>query len=194
MRTYRLSAAGRRLNLALLLGALIIWLFALWSFSSTLGIQYHPAQFWASLQAVVSAGLGVGRVVPALLMLALIIATPLLIANLLFEWTAQYTPTADGLHVRALGTELTYPWAVIEDVRTLDDDHDEPLAAVIVAVDQTDRIAQPLVRALVRLAIGRQRLPLAAGLADRETLIATIRDQAGRPTPGDSLRTADAVR
>jgi hypothetical protein len=183
MRTYRLSAAGRRTNLALLIGALVIWFFALWSLSSTLGIQYAPAQFWASVQAVFSAGLGVGRVVPALLMLALIIATPLLIWNLLVEWTASYTPMPDGLQFTALGVQITYPWATIQSLQSGADDQDEPLDAVIVAVDQTEQIAHPLTRALFRQAFGRTRLPIFAGVADRADLVAAIGAAVGRPDP-----------
>ncbi|NTW04198.1 MAG: hypothetical protein HGA19_23510, partial [Oscillochloris sp.] len=68
MKTYRLSSAGRRTLIVLLVGALLIWAFALWSFTSTLRINLNPAQLWPSLQASLSAGLGVGQVVPALLM------------------------------------------------------------------------------------------------------------------------------
>jgi hypothetical protein len=69
--------------LILLVGALIIWAFALWSFSSTLNVSYNPLLFWSTLSTSFSQGLSVGQVVPALLMLVLIVATPLLIWNLL---------------------------------------------------------------------------------------------------------------
>lgn len=187
MGTYRLSAAGRRVNLALLIGALLIWFFALWSFSSTLGIQYNPAQFWASVQAVFAAGVSVGQVVPALLMLVLIIATPLLIWSLLVEATAHYTPAADGLHVRALGVHILCPWATIQALQAADDDRDEPLDEVICALDPTAQIANPILRALHRLAVGRHRLPIYAGLEHREQLIATIRDQVGLPAPDSTV-------
>ena len=36
MKTYRLSAAGRRTTLVLLVGALLIWAFAIWTLRSTL--------------------------------------------------------------------------------------------------------------------------------------------------------------
>ncbi len=188
MRTYRLSAAGRRLNLTLLIGALLIWFFALWSFSSTLGVQSNPIQFWASLQALFNAGLGVGRVVPALLMLALIIATPLLIWNLLEEWAATYMPTADGLRFTALGIDLTYPWAAIQAVRVVDDDRDEPLDELVFAVDQTGQIPNVVLRALHRQAYGRTRLPIYAGLEDRASLLATVRDHIALPAPHSDVQ------
>jgi hypothetical protein len=183
MGTYRLSAAGRRLNLALLIGALVIWLFALWSFSSTLGISYSPLRFWGSVQAALSAGLGVGQVVPALLMLVLIVATPLLIWNVFAEWSASYTPAADGLQFTALGVDLTYPWSTVAAIRPVDDDHDEPLDEVIFTVDQTPQIANPVLRALQRQAHGRARLLIYAGLEDRDGLIATIRERSALPAP-----------
>ena len=49
MKTYRLSSAGRRTARILLVGALIIWAFALWTFRRTLGISYNPLLFWGSL-------------------------------------------------------------------------------------------------------------------------------------------------
>ena len=69
MKTYRLSSTGRRTALILLVGALIIWAFALWTFRSTLGISYNPVEFWGSLRSSVERGLSISQIVPALLML-----------------------------------------------------------------------------------------------------------------------------
>lgn len=193
MGTYRLSAAGRRLNLALLFGALLIWFFAFWSFSSTLGIQYSPAEFRPSVQAVFTAGLGVGRVVPALLMLALLIATPLLIWSLLVEGTAQYTLDGDGVRFTALGMTLHCPWRAIAALHAVDEDRDEPLDVVICTVDPTEQIANPILRALQRGVVGRNRLPIYAGLEAREQLITTIRDRAGLPAPAAAYPAAESA-
>ena len=54
MKTYRISPSGRRTALILLVGALIIWVFALWTFSSTLGISYNPVAFLGTLRASIA--------------------------------------------------------------------------------------------------------------------------------------------
>lgn len=183
MQTYRLSAAGRRLTLVLLVAALLIWVFAIWSFASTLRISYNPLQLWPSLQQSLADGLGVGQVVPALLMLALIVATPLLIWNLLAEWAAAYTPTPEGLRFETLGVRVTYPWPAIEAIRRADDDAEEPLDELLLAGDYSGQIANPLVRFLHRQAFGATRLPIYAGLEHRDGLIAEIGRQIVTPPP-----------
>lgn len=180
MKTYRLSPAGRRTTLVLLVAALLIWAFAIWSFASTLQVSYHPFKFWPSLQASLAAGLGVGQVVPALLMLALIIATPLLVWNLLSEWVASYTPTAAGLRFESLGVDLLYPWGSIATLVS-DDDEDEPFDELVLTADPRPQIANPVVRLLHRQAYGARRLPIYPGLAERDELIATIRAQLVTP-------------
>jgi hypothetical protein len=179
MKTYRLSAAGRRTTLVLLLGALAIWGFALWSFRSTLNLHANPLYFWYSLSATIDAGLTVGQVVPALLMLVLIVATPLLFWNLLEEWAAGYTPTDEGLRFTSLGIDLTYPWASISDVRPVDEDSDEPMHEVQLSDDHTDQIRNPLLRFLHRQAYGRRKLLIYAGVAERDELLAAIAQRSG---------------
>jgi hypothetical protein len=175
MKTYRLSPVGRRTSLVLLVGALLIWAFALWSFASTLKLSYNPAQLWPTLQASLSSGLGVGQVVPALLMLALIVATPLLIWNLLEEWSAAYTPDDDGLRFDSLGIMITCPWPTVAGLRSVDDDGDEPLDEILLRQDATTQITNPLLRFLHRQAYGRRSLPVYAGLEDRADLLSVIR-------------------
>lgn len=175
MKTYRLSSAGRRNVLVLLVAALLIWAFALWSFASTLRISYNPLQFWASFQESLAQGFGVGQVVPALLMLVLIIATPLLIWALLAEWSAAYTPTAEALRFESFGVRLTCPWTAVRALVRPDADADEPFDELLLDDDPSATIAHPLVRLLHRQACGPGRLPIYPGLEERDELIAEIR-------------------
>ncbi len=183
MKTYRLSSAGRRKTLVLLGAALLIWAFALWSFASTLRISYNPFRFWPTLQESLAQGLGVGQVVPALLMLVLIVATPLLIWALLAEWALAYTPTDDGLRVESLGLRLECPWASVRAVHDSDADRDEPWAEVLLTGEPAVRTAHPLMRFLYRQAWGPGRLPLAPDLEERDELIATIRRSSAMAPP-----------
>jgi len=182
-KTYRLSSSGRRTALILLVGALIIWAFALWTFRSTLGISYNPLQFWSSLRAALQGnqgqGLAISQIVPALLMLVLIVATPLVIWNILEEWAAVYAPTDDGLRFMSLGIDLTYPWSGIGAIRRVDEDSDEPIDELLLREDYTGQIHNPLLRFLHGQAYGRTKLPLYAGLQDRDELLAEICQRAG---------------
>lgn len=193
MKTYRLSPSGRRTALILLIGALIIWAFALWSFRSTLGISYNPLAFWGSLRASIERGLGVGEVVPALLMLVLIVATPLVVWNILEEWDAAYTPSEEGLQFSSLGVRVTYPWDGIRAVRPVDEESDEPMDELVLAEDYTAQIKNPLLRFLHRQAYGRTKLPLYAGLDGREELLAEIRRRAAldAAVPADAQAPAE---
>ncbi|HET9223254.1 MAG TPA: hypothetical protein VFO07_12160 [Roseiflexaceae bacterium] len=193
MKTYRLSPSGRRTALILLVGALIIWAFALWTFRRTLGISYNPLLFWSSLRAAIEGqngqGLSIGQIVPALLMLVLIVATPLVIWNILEEWAAAYTPTDAGLRFASLGVDLTYPWVGIGAICRVDDDADEPLDELLLREDYTRQIRNPLLRFLHGQAYGRTKLPLYAGLQDRDELINEIRQRASLADESQEPRT-----
>ena len=186
MKTYRISPAGRRTALILLIGALIIWAFALWTFRTTLGISYNPIEFWGTLRQTVDTGLSIGQIVPALLMLVLIIATPLVIWNILEEWAAAYTLAEDGLRFSSLGLDLTYPWAGISAIQRVDEDSDEPVDEVVLKEDYTRQIRNPVLRFLHSQAYGRTKLPLYAGLGNREELLEEIRRRAGLDEPADN--------
>jgi hypothetical protein len=179
MKTYHLSATGRRLTLILLVSALAIWGFALWSLRSTLNLSYNPLEFWGTLSASLAQGLTIGQAVPALLMLVLIVATPLLFWNVLEEWAASYTPTDEGLRFASLGISLVYPWESIEAVRRVDDDSDDPFDEVLLREDHTGQIGDPLLRWLHGQAYGRRTLPIYAGIAERNQLLAEIKQRAG---------------
>jgi hypothetical protein len=179
MKTYRLSSSGRRTALILLIGALIVWAFALWTFRSTLGISYNPIEFWGTLRQSVEQGLTISQIVPALLMLMLIVATPLVIWNILEEWSAAYTPGGDGLRFESLGIALTYPWQAVTGMRRVDEDSDEPVDEIVLAEDFTRQIRNPVLRFLHRQAYGRTRLPIYAGLENRDGLLDDIRAHAG---------------
>ena len=178
MKTYRITPSGRRTALILLVGALIIWIFALWTFGSTLGIGYNPVAFWGTLRASIEQGLSISQIVPALLMLVLIVATPLVIWNICEELAAAYTPAEDGLRFIALGVKLSLPWAGISAIRRVDEDSDEPMDELILREDYTSQIRNPLLRFLHAQAYGRTKLPIYAGVADRDDLLAAIREHA----------------
>jgi hypothetical protein len=179
MKSYRLSSAGRRTALILLVSALIIWAFALWTFRSTLGSSDNPqTSFWSAFQANIAQGLSIGQIVPALLMLVLIVATPLVVWNVLEEWAAVYTVTDAGLRFESLGVDVLYPWLGIVGVRRQDDDAAEPVDELVLNSDYTNQIRNPLLRFLHGQAYGRQRLPIYAGLEQRDDLLHEIRARA----------------
>jgi hypothetical protein len=182
MKTYRISSSGRRTAIILLVGALIIWAFALWTFRSTLGLGFNPIAFWGALRSSVEGengqGLSISQIVPALLMLVLIVATPLVVWNILEEWAAAYTPAEDGLRFSSLGIALTYPWAGIGAIRRVDEDSDEPMDELLLKEDYTRQIRNPVLRFLHAQAYGRTKLPLYAGLEDRDELLGEIRQRA----------------
>ena len=184
MHTYRLSRSGRRTTLILLVGALMIWAFALWTLRSTLNISYNPFLFVSSLQTTLAQGLTVAQVVPAILMIVLIVATPLVIWNLLEEWAASFTPTEQGLQFESLGVRLVYPWSGLVGVRRVDDDDDEPIDELLFDADYTRAIANPLVRFLHGQAYGRTKLPIYAGLEERDALLQVIAERAGQAFQG----------
>src|SRR6476661_8411326 len=122
MKTYRISSSGRRTALILLVGALIIWVFALWTFGSTLGVSASPIAFWGTLRASIEQGLSI---------------SPLVIWNICEELTAAYTPTEGGLRFVALGVKLIVPWVGISDIHRVDEDSDEPMDELILREDYT---------------------------------------------------------
>lgn len=173
---FRQSRSGRQTALLLLVGALVLWVFALWMFGSTLELSLH--HLVSSVNELLARKLSFARAVPAFLMLVLIIASPLLIWNILVEWAASYEISDAGLHFRSLGVSLLVPWHEISTVR-IDTVGNEPSAEALVAGDPLSQLDSRLLRALYRSALGRCRLPIYSGIQDRETLIAEIERRTG---------------
>jgi hypothetical protein len=95
--TYRLSAAGRRTALILLLGVVAVWVFAAW----TLVTQALD-------------GLSGPEWVTALLMLGILVVAPVVGWTLLEERSATITADAHGLTYRSItGIHLAYTWPEI---------------------------------------------------------------------------------
>lgn len=179
MKTYRLSASGRRTTIILLIGAFAIWGFALWSFRDTLNIRYDPRFFFSTLNASIEQGLNISQIVPSFLMLVLIVATPFLVWNLLEEWSATYTITDDGLRFESLlGISVTYPWESISTIRRVDEESDDPMDELHIHGNFNTQITNPVVRFLHNQAYGRRTLPIYAGIEERDALLLEIRQNA----------------
>jgi len=182
MKYYDISSDGRRTIVLLLLAAFAIWAFALWNLRSTLGLSYHPLRFIDSLRDGIAAGYSVTQIVPALLMVVLIIATPLVVWNLCEEYAARYTPGPEGLRFDSIAITLDIPWALVTGVRRIDADSDDPSDELQLAEDLSGQIRNPVVRLLHRQGYGRRVLPIYAGVRDREELIGVIQRSTRAPT------------
>ena len=108
-------------------------------------------------------------------MLVIIIATPLVVWNLLEEWSAVYAVDKAGLLFSAMGFSLLYPWKAVQAIGAVDSDADDPMDELFLEQDAGAQIANPLVRWLHNQAYGRRRLPIYAGLEQRQELIEMIR-------------------
>lgn len=180
MKTYRLSPSARRSAIVLLIGALIIWVFALWTLRISIATGSDPSTgFVQALRENLDRGLSPGQIIPALLMVVLLVATPLAAWSILEELGAQYTPTDAGLRFTSFGVALTCPWNSVIGVRRRDDDADEPFDEVALSDDLSSQIRNPLVRWLHRQACGARRFIIYAGLEDRDDLLREIRMRAG---------------
>lgn len=179
MKSYQLSSVGRRNAMVLMIGAGLIWAFAVWTFQSTLNISYTPDGVVDSLGVLWSEnGLAVNRAVPALFMLVLMVAAPLTMWNIAMEWVARYTPTNDGLRYESLMVSFVVPWSSVSEIRSVDADSDEPAHELRLKTDPTPQIANPLWRVLHAQAYGRTILPIHAGVDHRDELIDEIRRRA----------------
>ncbi|MFZ9857196.1 MAG: hypothetical protein ACO3F2_02525 [Roseiflexaceae bacterium] len=176
MKSYQLSSVGRRNALLLMIGAGLIWAFAVWTFQSTLNISYTPEGVTAGLGVLWSdEGLSVNKAVPAAFMLVLMLAAPLTMWNIAMEWVARYTPTNDGLRYESMMISMLIPWNSISEIREIDADSDESFHELRLKSDPTPQIVNPLWRLLHTQAYGRTVLPIHAGVDQRDDLIDEIR-------------------
>lgn len=176
MKSYQLSSVGRRNALLLMVGAGLIWAFAVWTFQSTLNISYTPDGITNSLGMLWSDdGLSVNTTIPAVFMLVLMIAAPLTMWNIAMEWVARYTPTNDGLRYESMMISMLIPWNSIGEIRAVDADSDEASHELRLKIDPTTQIANPVWRLLHAQAYGRTVLPIHAGVDQRDDLIDEIR-------------------
>lgn len=187
-KTYRLDRTGRRTALLLTLGAASVWVFALWKLpdvlsSGTLRVRYLDPGSWVG---AVSQGLAVTQIVPALLLLVLIIATPLLLWNLIEEWFTTYTVRDDGLVYDTIqGISVVYDWNTIRSLRPVDPEANDPLYELIVDGNGVCQINNPVLRWLHSQAWSRGRIPIYAHVTDRDELLDQIVTRAGLRTEGE---------
>jgi hypothetical protein len=178
MKTYRLSKRGRNIAAGLALGGFAVWCFAVWKLADVLGISY--LRLPSTLRDAVAQGLAASQVVPALLLLVLIVAVPLLIWNVIEEWSTTYTVREDGLvYDTVQGISVRYPWSAIKGLRRVDPEAEEPVHELLVDQSGIYQINSRLLRWLHRQAFGRSRIPIYAHVVDRDELLAAIVSRAG---------------
>lgn len=183
MKIYRLNSTGRRASALLALGALLVWIFALWKLpdvlsSATVRVSYLHLP--STLGAVIEQGLRVNQIVPALLMIVLIVAAPLLMWNLIEEWLTFYVVRDDGLiYDTVRGISVLYPWSSIKGVRRVDPESDGHDYELLVDRSGVAQIRNPLLRWLHAQAFGRTRIPIYARTDERDELIQEIVTRAG---------------
>lgn len=171
MKTYRLTRQGRLLTLSLIAAVVLLWVFALLSLPGVLGLDIGDLR--ASFPAAMGDGLGVDEVIPAAILGAMLVAAPVVLAALIEEWSARYSITDDALLYQTLpGIALRAPWQAIGGLRLTESE--EPVADVMVPPETLGAIRNPLLRTLHRWAIGAQRIPIYAGVEQRDELLAEI--------------------
>ncbi len=173
MNVYRLTSGARAAAAALALAVLALAGLAIWKLPAVLGASW--AGLPGSLGAAWSRGWSAAQIVPALLMVALIVAAPLLAYNLIEEASASYAVRDDGLLFGVLpGVTVLYPWSAVRGFGPLDPEEREP--AYELRVDSRDmrQLHSPLLRWLHQQAWGRSRVPIYAHVAGRDELISAI--------------------
>lgn len=180
---YRLGPAGRRMGYLLLVGALLIWGFALWTLKNTLQISLRPGNLGPSLQnlgrrlvgAEGAAPFTPEEAIPAVVMAVLVLVVPLLIWNIVEELNASFAVGPSGITFRSLGIELHIPWDGIVALRPADEEGEDRTDELVLRDARVSAIRNPLIRFLHCQAYGARRLPLYGGLEEREALLAQIR-------------------
>lgn len=171
--TYRLSITGRWLIVSFMVATLLVGLFALWLLLDTLSLSVGSlAESWRKAAPTWTAG----QKVPAYLLVALLVAAPLLLWNLGRELAVRYHVDADGVRFRSLGLDVYQPWAQIVGLRTINERGDQPPRIDVLMIEST------------RPGLGRWifhrhtlgRIPIYGYVANREALVATIQEQIKR--------------
>ena len=136
----------------------------------------QPSTFAAAIQQ----GLTVSQIVPALLLIVLIVALPVLLWNLIEEWSTTYTVRDDGLiYDTVQGISVLYPWHTIKALRPVDPDAREPAHELIVSEDGICQINSRVLRWLHQQAFGSTRVPIYAQVVDRDELLHEIVTRSG---------------
>ncbi|GAC1385605.1 MAG: hypothetical protein NVSMB42_05150 [Herpetosiphon sp.] len=162
---YHLTALGRRTTLALIAGTVVLLLTVVWM----LGNVLH----WGRLG---SADLRAEVVVPGALLVVALVALPVMLWGLGEEWMTSYTISDDGLIYQTWRPiRIVYQWNQVYDVRRSSEPRDDAIDDILVDPQAVRQIRNPLLRGLHLLALGRTRLPVYAGLEDRNGLVARIR-------------------
>jgi hypothetical protein len=176
MKVYRLSSSARVAAAGMALAAIAVFGAAIWKLPAVLGASW--ADLPGTLGAAWAEGWSAAQVVPALLMVAVIVAAPLLAYNLVEEASASYTICEDGLLFGVLpGVKVLYPWSAVRGFGPLDPEESEPAYELRVDSRGLRQLRSPLLRWLHQQAWGRSRVPIYAHVAGRDELIDEILDK-----------------
>ena len=190
--TYHLSRSGRWHVLALMAATLMVWGFAGWLLSDTLGLNLQqfiaelrgrPACVALEAQAALNPGevacVGEppaartsGQLATAFLLLTVLVGAPLLVWNLLTELTASYTVDENGLRFRSLGLTMVYPRDQLQRLK-VSPERSDSAPRIDVILHKTAPCPARWQRWLHRSAA--QRVPIYGNVANREALLATIK-------------------
>jgi hypothetical protein len=160
---------------------------AIWKLPAVLGASWaDPA---GTFGAAWSEGWSAAQIVPALLMVAAIVAAPLLAYNLVEEASASYVVREDGLLFGVLpGVKVLYPWSAVRGFGPLDPEESEPAYELRVDSRAMQQLHSPLLRWLHQQAWGRSRVPIYAHVAGRDELINEIMERTGMGSKVESRK------
>ncbi len=176
MKTYRLTRQGRILTLSLIAAVVLLWIFALLSLPGVLGMSYRdfPGSLWVAARD----GFDASELIPAAILVAMLVAAPMVLAGLVEEWSARYGVTDDALLYQTLpGIALRAPWTAIRSLRGAE--RDASVAEVMVPPETLGAIRSPILRAVHRHAIGADRIPIPWDVENRDDLLAEIVRRSG---------------
>lgn len=176
MKTYRLTRQGRLLTLSLMAAVVLLWVFALLSLPGVLGITYGDLP--GSLLAAAQDGFDASELIPGAILVAMLVAAPVVLAGLIEEWSTRYGVTDDALLYQTLpGIMLRAPWSTIRGLHGAE--REASVAEVIVPPEMVQSIRSPVLRAVHRHAVGADRIPIPWGVENRDDLLAEIVRRSG---------------